>query len=63
MTGVELIAAERNRQIHVKGWTDEHDDQYKNGELSLGARCYMSSRAGTVFIDHPPSSWPWDRSA
>ena len=26
--GVSLIAAERQRQMDVEGWTPEHDDQY-----------------------------------
>jgi hypothetical protein len=60
MNGAELIAAERQRQIDVEGWTPEHDDLHSAGELQQAARCYMSSRAGTYFLDHVPSSWPWD---
>lgn len=28
-TGIELIAAERERQINEEGWTPEHDKQYR----------------------------------
>ncbi len=51
MSGAELIAAERRRQIEVLGWTPEHDDQHEDGELLYAAEAYM-------FGD--PDSWPWD---
>lgn len=35
-TGIELIAAERERQI-AKGYTPEHDDEHDMGELGLAA--------------------------
>lgn len=39
-SGLELIADERKRQIEVKGWTKEHDQQHVLGELSDLAVCY-----------------------
>jgi hypothetical protein len=40
MTGIELIAAERKRQIEEEGFTAERDDwQYQN-QLALAAVCY-----------------------
>lgn len=43
MTALELIAAERKRQIEVEGWTPEHDAQvHDNGELALAAACYST---------------------
>ena len=42
MTGVETIAAERQRQIDVEGWTPEHDDQHDRGELAAAAECYAA---------------------
>jgi len=39
-TGVELIAAERERQISVEGWTTEHDDALTDYELSQAAAYY-----------------------
>jgi hypothetical protein len=32
MTGIELIAAERQRQIKKEGWTEQHDAQHEDGE-------------------------------
>ena len=40
MAGVEIIAAERKRQIEVKGYTPEHDDEHDLGELGLAAALY-----------------------
>lgn len=40
MTGIELIAAERQRQIDQEGWTPEHDDEHADGSLSAAAACY-----------------------
>jgi hypothetical protein len=41
-TGIELIAAERKRQIEAKGWTYEHDDAHEEGELIAAAVCYAA---------------------
>jgi len=40
MTGIELIAAERERQIHSEGWTSNHDAQHSTGELAIAGACY-----------------------
>lgn len=40
-TGIEMIAAERQRQIEVEGWSPEHDDQHINQELARAA-CYYA---------------------
>lgn len=61
-TGAELIAAERDRQIHVEGWTAAHDAQHSGGELAAAAKCYLSSRAGTQFLTSAPGQWPWAHS-
>jgi hypothetical protein len=39
-SGIERIAAERQRQIEVEGWTPEHDDQHDRGQLGEAATCY-----------------------
>jgi hypothetical protein len=40
MNGVQLIAAERTRQIEDKGWTLEHDDEHAYGSLRvIAAKC------------------------
>lgn len=68
MTGVELIAAERQRQITEEGWTPEHDDGHDSGELAMAAACYaapekiftIDERANAV-IYQDPFPWRWDR--
>jgi hypothetical protein len=40
--GIELIAAERQRQIEKEGWTPEHDASHDMGELSEAAVCYAT---------------------
>lgn len=56
--GINLIEAERNRQIHAEGWTEEHDDKHVNNELALAAACYA---VPDVFSQ---GYWPptWDLS-
>ncbi len=66
MTGVELIAAERKRQIEVEGWTSEDDDQNIQYELSTAGSCYaVWARFGSRCYptgDPPPHHWPWQWS-
>ncbi len=42
MTGIELIAAERLRQVEEEGWTPEHDAAHTRGEIAKAAACYAS---------------------
>ncbi len=68
MSGVERIAAERQRQIEKEGWTPEHDDQHTGGELALAAALYAAAqplyargkdhRGWDVFYD----PWPWKKT-
>ncbi|CAM5403269.1 hypothetical protein AFEL58S_02070 [Afipia felis] len=70
---VLAIAAERRRQVEVEGWTPEHDDEHKSGELALAGACYalaVASRnlreAGvTTAANHIDVAigwlWPWDK--
>ena len=57
MTGQQLIAAERQRQIDAEGWTPEHDDQHGAQVLELAALCYRDA-AGDDSAQ--PAQWPWD---
>lgn len=34
------VLAERRRQVEVEGWTPEHDDDHRHGELARAAACY-----------------------
>ena len=57
-TGVELIAAERQRQIAVKGYTPEHDDAHEGAELLAAAAWYLDNGSEYDFgLGLPP--WPW----
>lgn len=54
--GVGLIAAERLRQEHQEGWTPEHDDEHKQGQLTIAAACYLMAHDSTF----TRKAWPWD---
>lgn len=61
MTGAELIALERQRQITEEGWTYEHDRSHTQAELTRAAICYADEAARQV-ADHrfgPTPTWPW----
>jgi len=57
-TAIELIAAERKRQIEEEGFTPEHDDEHTCGELSDAASCYML-RGYWRRLDWIAAFWPW----
>lgn len=60
-TGVELIAAERQRQMTVEGWTPEHDDAHEGAELLQAALWYLDNGSDFDFgLNLPP--WPWEQS-
>jgi len=64
MSGIDLITAERERQVSVEGWTPEHDDKHDNGELAKAARVYAFTTQQNVSrtIEDPRlCGWPWDR--
>lgn len=62
---VELIAAERTRQVEEEGWTEDNDDAHVEAELGWAAVCYASpelvykkdQRANAVMFKDP---WPWE---
>ncbi len=56
MTGIELIAAERQRQVTAEGWTAEHDDQHNGGEMAFAAMCYADPDG----LSEPDIYWPWE---
>jgi hypothetical protein len=66
VTGAELIAAERRRQINEEGWTAEHDEEHDDFELSRAACCYAKTAeytythapiTGPLFVE---DGWPWE---
>nr|WP_258015750.1 hypothetical protein [Stenotrophomonas maltophilia] len=66
-TGVEAIAAERERQLQAEGFTRDGDQQYRRGELAKAATAYvqlaaMDLEAGTrnhIAWREPAAVWPW----
>jgi len=37
---MRAVMAERQRQRDVEGWTDDHDDKHKPGDLARAGACY-----------------------
>lgn len=54
---MQAAVAERFRQKEVEGWSEEHDDKHKLGDLALAGASY-AFEAGKGFTT-PPSIWPW----
>ena len=66
MTGIELIAKERERQIEQEDYTSLHDDKHRKFELTLAAMSYCDACANRdplakrISDSRPTSDWPWD---
>lgn len=68
--GVQVVLDERKRQIQFEGWSAEHDDQHKNGELARAAQCYERAPDNRKMIPRTdgapanvfevPEAWPWE---
>lgn len=54
------LLAERQRQISAEGWTPDHDDEHRDGEMANAAACYALNAAVPMRGLLPPY-WPWDR--
>lgn len=67
-TGIELIAAERRRQIEQEKWDSEHDDDHWKGELAQAGACYALGKkeVGRKFYHEDVRAeisfdlWPWE---
>lgn len=57
MSAIDDVAAERQRQVEVEGWTASHDDTHQNGELTLAAACYACC---DQFPAYALNMWPYD---
>ncbi len=69
-TGAQMITAERQRQVEVKGWTAEHDAAQVTGEMVSAAFAYAKhamcgyapfNREAAPATHEPPAFpyWPW----
>lgn len=67
MSGAELIAKERDRQIAIEGWTAEHDDEHCMGEMIGAAVTYAAHALGIVSDGEVPGAdnegwWPFEEA-
>lgn len=44
------VLAERQRQVEAEGWTPEHDDHHREGELSEAAACYAHTASLSAYF-------------
>lgn len=58
---VKDVLSERRRQVEAKGWTPEHDDLHRLGEIAWAAAAYAESASRTHPSPRPPAVWPWRR--
>lgn len=64
------IAAERQRQVDVEGWSEAHDDEHDSYQMARAAGCYAfhASRedddgdTGMFVSAAVHHGWPWDRA-
>lgn len=64
------VIAERIRQIEVEGWTQEHDDEHRAGDLARAAGLYANNAGAalqlgmqdTTLCKDAPYGWPWSGS-
>ncbi|CDF82113.1 hypothetical protein PKB_0745 [Pseudomonas knackmussii B13] len=62
------VLAERRRQIHVEGFSLEHDDEHHRGELAIAAACYAEEAFCQMrdpdrlpeISQIVPELWPWE---
>ena len=57
MTGIKLIAKERQRQVKKEGFSSDHDAPYLRGELALAAVSYALPKKDVLY---KPFFWPFD---
>lgn len=62
-SGIDVIAAERRRQVEAEGWTAAHDDEHTKEELACAAACYATPGLKRRNMEHygVPKLWPWER--
>jgi len=57
------VAAERQRQMDVEGWTTAHDDAHGAGEMAVAAGCYALCAGECDGVQKDdlkvPLFWPW----
>jgi len=58
---VQLLVAERNRQMDGEGWSLRHDDDHAEGELARAAGVYaiFSALIPASWVQPLLAFWPW----
>ena len=56
---VDSVLSEREQHFTREGWTPEHDDAHKPGELSRAGAAYALMSASPNKRFGPPGWWPW----
>ena len=57
MTGLDLIKAERQRQIEVECYDAQHDDEHGAAVLADAAKAFEEARSPAASM---PACWPWN---
>lgn len=57
MTGSDMIALERKRQVEVEGYNARHDNSKQDGTLEKAAMAYLYSSVGNR--KEGMKVWPW----
>lgn len=64
MNGTERIAAERQRQIEIEGYTLAHDAKHDDEHLAWAAACYLlTERMSIKGDDFGERCWPWEHDS
>ena len=61
LTAIDLAVAELGRIRNVKGFSEERDDGYVDGELACAAVVYLMPKEDRCDGGGGPDGWPWDR--
>lgn len=58
---MDLIRAERLRQVEKEGYDAAHDDAHDGSEIMAAAMCYLAHvRGHATYRNGIPASWPWE---
>lgn len=62
LTGAELIAEERQRQIDAEGYSASYDSNHSAQQLAMAAACYATPPHHRLYREprSTPALWPWN---
>jgi hypothetical protein len=58
------VLAERKRQVEKEGWSPDHDDDHREGQMATAGGLYAQYAfcSRDLMILEPPMPWPWHSS-